>query len=99
MFKKLFSLVSPIKEYGAAIWVTKAIHILMLLNYGLVATLGLDPNLYTQLKMRTSQWCKSIDIEQHRMNRNIFAWANEVSLKRKTVKNWNCVVRKHFTDS
>jgi len=47
----------------------------------------------------TSQWFKVIDMEQHRMNREMFTWANEVSLKRKTVKKWNYVVKKHFTDS
>ena len=32
------------------------------------------------------------------MNRNIFAWADDVSLKGKRDKNWNYVARKHFTD-
>ena len=38
VLKKLFdSLVSPIIEYGAAIWVIQVIHISMLFNCGLVA--------------------------------------------------------------
>ena len=36
---------------------------------------------------------------QNRTNRKIFACPNEVSLKSKSAKNWNYVVRKHFTDS
>jgi hypothetical protein len=36
-------------------------------------------------------------MEHNRMNRKLFAWADEVSLKSKRVKNWNYVVRKHFT--
>jgi hypothetical protein len=35
--KPIDSLVTPIIEYGAAIWVIKVIHILMLFNCGLVA--------------------------------------------------------------
>jgi hypothetical protein len=31
------------------------------------------------------------------MNRKLVAWADDVSLISKRVKNWNYVVRKHFT--
>ena len=32
------------------------------------------------------------------ISRVLFAWADDVSLKSKRVKNWNFVARKHFTD-
>lgn len=32
------------------------------------------------------------------MNRKMFAWADDVSLKSERVRNWTFVVRKHLTD-
>lgn len=37
-------------------------------------------------------------MESDRINRKIFIWADEVSLKHRIVKNWNFIVKKHFTE-
>jgi hypothetical protein len=37
-----------------------------------------------------------MNMDQNRMNRKLFAWADDVSLKSKRVKNWNYVDRKQF---
>jgi hypothetical protein len=60
--------------------------------------MGWTPIYHTQWKIISSQWCKLVNMGQNRTNRKIFVWADEVNLKSKSVKNWNYVVRKHFTD-
>jgi hypothetical protein len=68
-------------------------------NAAVMGDIGWTPIYHTQWKIISSQWCKLVNMEQNRTNRKLFAWADEVSLKSKNIKNWNYVVRKHFTDS
>lgn len=115
VLKKLFdSLVSPIIEYGAAIWGYKSYSYINSIqlracrfflgvgrytpNAAVMSDMGWIPIYHTQWKIISSQWCKLINMEQNRMNRKMFAWADDVSLKSKRVRNWTFVVRKHFTD-
>ena len=60
--------------------------------------MGWIPIYHTQWNIISSQWCKLLNMDQNRINRKMFACADDVSLKSKRVKNWNYVVRKHFTD-
>ena len=66
-------------------------------NAAVMGDMGWIPIYHTQWKIISSQWCKLINMEDNRMNRKLFAWADDVSLISKRVKNWNYVVRKHFT--
>jgi hypothetical protein len=108
------SLVSPTIEYGAAIWGYKSYSCINAIqlracrfflgvgrytpNAAVMSDMGWTPIYCTQWKIISSEWCKLVNMEQNRTNRKMFAWADEVSLKSKSVKNWNYVVRKHFTD-
>jgi hypothetical protein len=67
-------------------------------NAAVMGDMGWTPIYHTQWKIISSQWCKLVNMGQNRTNRKIFVWADEVNLKSKSVKNWNYVVRKHFTD-
>ena len=67
-------------------------------NATVMGDMGWTPIYHTQWKIISSQWCKLVNMGQNRTNRKICVWADEVSLKSKSVKNWNYVVRKHFTD-
>ena len=115
VYKKLFdSLVSPIIEYGAAIWSYTSYSCINAIqlwacrfflvvgrytpNAAVMGDMSWTPIYHTQWKIISSQWCKLVNMEKNRTNRKIFAWTDEVSLKSKSVKNWNYVVRKHFTD-
>ena len=66
-------------------------------NAAVMGDMGWIPIYHTQWKIISSQWCKLINMEHNRMNRKRFAWADDVRLISKRVKNWNYVVRKHFT--
>ena len=115
MLKKLFdSLVSPIIEYGAAIWGYKSYSYINAIqsracrfflgvgrytpNAAVMGDMGWIPIYHKQWKIISSQWCKLMNMDQNRMNRKMFAWADDVSLKSKRVKNWNYVDRKQFRD-
>ena len=67
-------------------------------NATVMGDMGWTPIYHTQWKIISSQWCKLVNMEQNRTNRKMFVWADEVNLKSKRVKNWNYIVRKHFTD-
>ena len=53
---------------------------------------------HIQWKANYRQWFKLVNMEQNQMIRKKNAWVDDITLKRKNVKNWTFVVRKHFTD-
>jgi hypothetical protein len=107
------SFVSPIIDYDVAIWgytCYSYINAIQLRECRFSLGVGrYTPNAascatwveyqyyYSQWKILSTQLCKLVNMKHNRMNRKMFAWADEVSLKSKSVKNWNYVFRKHFT--
>ena len=113
--KKLFdALVSPIVEYGAAIWGCKNFSFINAIqmracrfflgvgkytpNPAIMGDMGWIPIYHTQWKVIARHWHRLVNMEPDRINRKIFIWADEVSLKHRIVKNWNFIVKKHFTE-
>ena len=56
-------------------------------NAAVMGAMGWIPIYHTQWKIISRQWCKLINMEHNRMNKKLFAWADDVSLKNKGVKN------------
>ena len=56
-------------------------------NAAVMGAMGWIPIYHTQWKIISSQCCKLINMEHNRMNRKLFAWADDVSLKNKQAKN------------
>ena len=115
VFTKLYeSIVSPVVEYGAAVWGTKNYACINAVqhragrfflgvgkytpNNAVMGDLGWFPIVLKQWKSVITNWCRLTNMDTNRVNKRVFLWADKLSLKHKCVKNWNYFVRKNFID-